>query len=69
MKFITLIKIKYIKNSYDKLLKALNELRRERDTALSYLEEQNDMVDKVDNTQESAMSSYDRQQKALAENQ
>ena len=44
-----------------KLLEALNELRGERDAALSCLEEWNDMVDKVDNAQEAAMSSYDKQ--------
>ena len=50
------------------LLEALNELRGERDAALSCLEEWNDMIDKVDNAQEAAMSAHDRQQKALAEN-
>ena len=47
------------------LLQSLNELRQERDAALSCIEEWNDMVDKVDRANDAAISA--QQQKKMAQ--
>ena len=47
------------------LLQSLNELRQERDAALSCIEEWNDMVDKVDRANDAAMSA--QHQKKVAQ--
>ncbi|KAL2036407.1 hypothetical protein N7G274_010876 [Stereocaulon virgatum] len=47
------------------LLQALNELRQERDAALSCIEEWNDMVEKVDTAQAAALSAQGLKREAL----
>ena len=56
----------WAKHQPAQLLQSLNELRQERDAALSCIEEWSDMVDKVDRANDAAMSAQ-RQKKVAQE--